>query len=152
MNHSLGAVPKLVFVKERTGTRNWFAYHDVLGPTKTIEGLNTTNPASTQNAWNNTAPTSTGFSIGPSNPGTNTAGNGFIAYLWSEVPGFSKFGSYTGNGLLDGPFIYTGFQPKYVMIKRSDATDSGWGIKDSARNPYNTMSSSLFANSPSAES
>jgi len=101
--------------------------------------LNTPDPFSTDliTTWNNTEPTSTGFTV---NTWTaiNESTKKHIAYLWSEVPGFSKFGSYTGNGTSDGPFVYTGFRPRYVMIKRTDVADS-WTVLDTARELYNPV-------------
>lgn len=114
--------------------------------------LNTADPfGSDGTAWNNTEPTSTGFTV---NTWTaiNESTKKIIAYLWSEVPGFSKFGSYTGNGSSDGPFIYTGFRPRYVMIKGATAT-SNWTIWDTERDPFNTGANdnTLFPNMPSSE-
>jgi hypothetical protein len=81
---------------------------------------------------------------------TNTAT--YVAYLWSEVAGFSKFGSYTGNGSSDGPFVFCGFRPRWVMIKASSSVSFGsWRIYDSARSSYNVVASELFANLSAVE-
>jgi hypothetical protein len=74
------------------------------------------------------------------------SGSNYIAYLWAEVPGFSKFGSYTGNGSADGPFVYCGFKPRFIMIKRTDNV-SDWLIKDTSRSTANSASAALFVNS-----
>jgi len=98
--------------------------------------------------WNNTAPTSSVFSVG-TNSETNGNTFSFVAYLWSEIEGFSKFGSYTGNGSTDGPFVWCGFRPRYVLIK-STGTEN-WSVQDSARNPYNVVDARLKPNSADAE-
>lgn len=91
------------------------------------------------------------FSVGAGTASEiNTNGSDYISYLWSEVPGFSKFGSYTGNGSEDGPFVYTGFKPRYVMIKRIDGI-SNWLIIDTARSSYNTPPNELYANIADSE-
>jgi hypothetical protein len=74
----------------------------------------------------------------------------YVAYCWSEIDGFSKFGSYTGNGSADGPFIYTGFEPKFILIKSSSAVGQ-WPIWDTSRDSYNAASKELYANSSDAE-
>jgi hypothetical protein len=105
--------------------------------------LNQTAAAITTNgAWNNVAPTSTVFTLNSSNL-NNALGQNYIAYLWAEIPGYSKFGSYTGNGSSDGPFVYCGFKPRFVMWKRVDST-SNWAIVDAARKPSNPLSNALF--------
>jgi len=147
--HSLGVAPKMIFVKARSGTSNWTAYHASLGNTSAVY-LNLTNAVFASSVyWNNTSPTSTQFTLG-SGSDSNSNGVTYVAYCFSEVAGFSKFGSYTGNGSTDGPFIFTGFRPRYVMIKCSSAVEQ-WAIKDTARNPSNTNNAQLFANASSAE-
>jgi hypothetical protein len=122
VGHGLGVAPKFIIFKNRTTSpRNWICYHASIGATVFLE-LNTTaaqNSDSTQ--FNNTAPTSTVFSVGSSG-NTNQNTNGQVAYCFSEIAGYSRFGSYTGNGSTDGPFIFTGFRPKYVMIKKTSST------------------------------
>ena len=105
--------------------------------------------ASSANFWNNTAPTSSVFSVGVGGS-TNNSGNTMIAYCWSAVAGFSKFGSYTGNGSTDGTFVYTGFRPRYIMIKRTDNVGDWW-ILDTSRDTYNVMNNELFADTSGAE-
>jgi hypothetical protein len=101
--------------------------------------------------WNNTPPTSTVFSVGTSDA-TNKSATTYVAYCWSEIPGYSKFGSYTGNANNSGPFINCGFKPRWIMIKRTDATNN-WTIIDTARYPTNTSGpdSPLRANTNEAE-
>jgi hypothetical protein len=95
------------------------------------------------------APTSAVFTIGDA--ATNSSGKNYIAYCFADVEGYSKFGSYTGNGSTDGPFVYCGFRPAWVMVKRSDGGTSGWYILDAERNTYNALENRLEAHSSGAE-
>jgi hypothetical protein len=150
INHSLGVAPRMMIVKKRSTTGNWPVYHASLG-NATSPFLNLTNAANSQpNLWNSTTPTSSVFTVG-SDGETNANTATFVAYLFSEVAGFSKAFSYTGNGSTDGPFVFLGFRPKYVMFKRSDSTGS-WFIEDSSRGTYNVMGPELYAESSAAES
>ena len=134
--HSLGVAPSMMIVKRRTTAGgDWDVYHSATGATKRLF-LNTTAASQTTSvAWNDTAPTSSVFTVG-TGANVNQNGDTYVAYLWSEVAGFSKFGSYTGNGSSDGPFVFCGFRPRFVMIKGSSFT-SNWFIQDGARNGYN---------------
>jgi hypothetical protein len=101
--------------------------------------------------WNGTSPTSSVFSIGV-DPAVNASGGTgtYVAYCWAEIAGFSKFGSYTGNGSSDGTFVYTGFKPKFVMIKRTNDVGD-WEIYDTSRSTYNVVNTALYANSSTAD-
>mgnify|MGYP000417400818 CR=1 FL=1 len=146
--HSLGVAPAMMIVKSRSAVNNWRIYHASLGATKFLEF--TTGAAITQtNIWNDTAPTSSVFTVG-ADSGVNGSGASLVAYLFSEVAGFSKIGSYTGNGSADGVFVFTGFQPRFVLIKRTDTTDN-WLMFDTSRNASNVMNSRLFPNLSNAE-
>jgi len=113
--------------------------------------LNLTNASqSDPTVWNSTVPTSTVFSIG-TDTGVNASGGTYVAYCWAEIAGFSKFGSYTGNGSANGPFVYLGFRPKFVLIKITSTTDN-WAIHDTSRSPYNTSVEELYPNLTNAES
>ena len=150
VGHGLSSAPKMVIVKDRdNGTYAWHVYHVGIGATKTIY-LNLTNTPDTNSIyWNNTAPTSSVFSVGTSVT-TNNSGDNFIAYCFAEKKGFSKFGSYTGNGSADGTFVYTGFKPAFVIIKQSsDARD--WIMVDNKRNTFNVVNNRLFPNSSDAQ-
>ena len=154
VGHGLGVAPKMVIVKQRGTTvtdHGWRTYHAAVGATKYL-ALSQTDPAYVFGDWNNTAPTSTVFSIGSTSPQT-TAGNGatYVAYCFAEIPGYSKFDSYTGNGNADGPFVYTGFRPAYVLIKRSSDGTNNWEVRDIARDTYNTADDRLFPNTSAAE-
>jgi hypothetical protein len=145
VGHGLGVAPAMIITKMRNGTTNWNTYHRSLGNTSYLE-LNTTNAVqSSGSVWNSTTPTSTIFGIGAYGGSDN-----LVAYCFSEVAGYSKFGSYTGNGSTDGTFIYTGFKPRYIMIKRTDSTGQ-WVVVDTARSPSNVVDAYLFANLDNAE-
>jgi len=147
--HSLGVAPKFIITKSRTTADDWFCYHDAIGNTKYILLDSTAASTTSSTIWNNTSPTSSTFSLGTSG-GANRNVDNFVAYCFSEVAGFSKFGSYTGNGSADGPFVHCGFRPRWVMFKRSDSTGS-WFLEDSARGTYNVMGPELYANLSDAE-
>jgi len=153
VGHGLGVAPSMVIVKAR-GTpnsiaRSWFVYHSSLGGTKFIY-LDLTSAAQTgSTVWNNTNPSSTVFTLGNENS-VNMSANNYVAYCFSEVAGYSKFGSYTGNGSTDGPFVYLGFRPRYILIKETDAANQ-WVILDTSRDTYNYTRNELQANASSAE-
>jgi hypothetical protein len=131
IGHGLGTVPNLFFVKLRSGAGDWTSYHSVLGATKFLR-LNSNNAAGTQSTyWQDTTPTSTVFSVGSAGD-VNTSSGTHVAYCFSEVKGYSKFGSYTGNGNADGNFTYTGFKPAWLMIKCTSHA-SNWFIVDTTR-------------------
>jgi hypothetical protein len=153
VGHGLGVAPSLIIVKDRVpavgGGGFWFVYHSALGNTQYLLLSLTNSAASSSAVWNNTSPTSSVFSVGSSVDLTGIPGT-FVAYCWSEIAGFSKFGSYTGNNSPDGPFIYTGFRPKFVLFKAANNVSS-WQISDSSRSPYNVSAAALFPNSSNVE-
>jgi hypothetical protein len=152
VGHGLGVQPFMVIVKNRdNGAAGWYVEHIKLTGfgTYTIF-LNQTSAESANSAhWNDTAPTSSVFSVGTSG-GTNESGSSHVAYCFAEVEGFSKFGSYTGNGIADGPFVFLNFRPKFILTKRSDTADD-WNIIDTTRSPYNEADAVLFPNLSNAE-
>jgi len=156
VGHGLGVAPSMVIVKKRSAAGDqWYVYHaSNLSPSSNAGNnrvfLNLT-AASNQDiaAWNNTNPTSSVFSIGTSTE-VNGSGATFVAYCFAPVAGYSAFGSYTGNGSTDGPFVYCGFRPRWVMVKRTDATGN-WPMIDSSRGTYNADILALFANLSNAE-
>jgi hypothetical protein len=137
--HALGVAPKMIIYKGRNTTENWYVYHADVGPNSALF-LNLTNGSTATGAFNNTAPTSSVIQLKQSSWG---AGN-LVAYCFSEVAGFSKFGSYTGNGSSDGPFVYCGFRPRWVMAKATAGAED-WVMLDAARNTYNVMNERLYA-------
>lgn len=145
INHNLGKTPEFMIVKNRDEAYQITVYHSSEGPTK-YAFLNTNAGFGTDSTiWSNTAPTATQFTVG-NNILTNGDANGddMIAYLWTSVPGYSAFGSYAGNSDADGPFIYTGFRPAFVLIKSTSGYN--WTIVDSTRNPHNPVDTYLFPN------
>jgi hypothetical protein len=151
VGHGLGVAPSMIICKGRSvGGNYWQTQHSALGPTKALF-LNTTDAAFTNAAyWNNTAPTSTVFSLG-GNTDANGNGTTYVAYCFAEVAGYSAFGSYTGNGSADGPFVFTGFRPAFVLVKKSDSGSESWVIVDTTRNTSNVMNSLLRPNTSDAE-
>jgi len=149
VGHGLGAVPKMIIMKSRNQATNWPVYHSDVGNTKYLL-LNTTNGSTTDSTyWNNTTPTSSVFSIGTST--NNGSSYNWVAYCFAEVAGFSKIGSYQGNGSTDGTFVYCGFRPKFLMVKNTDTGLETWGIIDSSRDPYNVAFRRLYPNLSNAE-
>jgi hypothetical protein len=150
VGHGLGVAPKMVITKVRgSAGYSWTVGHTSIGWLNYLY-LNTT-AASAGNAdrWQNTAPSSTVFSVG-ADGAVNGSGLSMVAYCWAEVAGFSKFGSYTGNGSTDGPFVFTGFRPRWVMVKRTDSVGN-WNDFDTSRNTYNGMNNLLLLNTSDAE-
>jgi hypothetical protein len=146
VGHGLGAVPKMIITKNLGASQDWFTYHHEMGNTKYLR-LNATNiPATDSNAWNNTTPTSSVFSVG-----SQFAGSDYVAYCFAEKTGFSKFGKYTGNGNDDGTFVYTGFRPAFVLLKNTTTDGEWWVINDSGRNPNNIVDKDLFSNNSNVE-
>ena len=152
VGHGLGVAPSLIIGKGRgtqVATSNWATYHVSLGNTQRV-WLDLTNAAGTSATYyNSTSPTSTVFSLG--SEGTiNGLLATYVAYCWAPVAGYSAFGSYTGNGSADGPFIYTGFRPRWVMIKCSSAA-GGWKIYNTSGLNYNPINAVLEAQDSAAE-
>ena len=142
--HSLGVAPKVMIVKRRGNTDAWAVYHANLTSAAYALILNTTAAeASVPTYWNSTAPTSSVFSLGTSTV-VNATSSTYIAYLWAEVAGFSKFGSYTGNGAADGPFVDCGFKPRFVLIKHSSGAGNNWRIWDSSRFTTNENKTEVY--------
>ena len=150
IGHGLGVVPKVVIYKNRTDTSDWSVYTEMVGNNKKLT-LNSTNASSSSTHYNSTTPTSSVFTVGSSNV-TNGSSDDMIAYCFAEKKGYSKFGSYTGNGSANGTFVYTGFKPAFVMIKQTNASGEGWHILDNKRSGANGDMERLLANSSNAES
>ena len=154
IGHGLGKVPKWIVQKNRERTDyNWQVYHEAVSsdPETDFFRLNTTAAvADDATIWNDTAPSSSVITLGNS-IGGNASGEGIVVYAFAEIKGYSKFGSYTGNGNADGPFVYTGFKPAFTLIKRTDSSQA-WVLHDSVRagdiNPTDNYS---YANATNAE-
>ena len=152
ISHNLGAVPKMMIVKERDNANDWKVYHHSIGNGKSLRLDTTAAEGDDSTAWNSTTPTSSVFSVGTSNA-VNRNGGGIIAYLFAEKQGYSKVGSYTGNGNNDGPMIVTGFKPSWVLRKRTTSETGNWFLNDNKRDGFNGASSNdaLLPNSTTAE-
>jgi hypothetical protein len=151
-SHSLSATPDFIVVKDRGATNDWAVYHSANTAAPETDYLLMNSTAATADGatyWNDTAPTTTNFTVG-TNADVNTSGNDYTAYLWAEKEGYSKFGSYTGNGSTDGPFVYLGFKPAYVMVKRTNTT-ANWLVTDNVRNSGNPNGSFVRLNTNDAE-
>jgi hypothetical protein len=139
----------MIIVKVRNTTNTWVVYHTSLGATKFIEMDSTGAVQTNSTRFNDTEPTSSVFSLG-SAAGLNTNSDTHVAYCFAEKQGYSKFGKFTGNGNADGPFVYTGFKPAWVMLKETSGT-SDWSMYDNKREPFNVADSTLEANTTDAE-
>ena len=151
VGHGLGSAPRAMFFKNlEEGAEGWFVYHESIGNTKRLL-LNDSSATSTSSTfYQDTSPTSSVFSVG-SNHGPNGP-DAMICYAFAEKKGYSKFGSYTGNGNADGTFIYTGFKPAWFMIKRSAVAGENWYMYDSKRpNAFNPNKYILIANETASE-
>ena len=151
VGHGLGVAPSLLLFKNRDSAENWAVWHSALDATTGEHlGLNQQNAVTTNSViFNSTAPTSTVFSVG-NNGRTGSSGDDYIAYCFAEVEGYSKIGTYTGNGSSNGPFIYTGFKPAWLMVKKN-ANSTDWKIYDAGREPYNVVANRIAANTSNAE-
>jgi len=155
LSHGLGNTPGLIFLKGTSsgeGSENWRTYHSALGtsPSNTLF-LNLTNASSSNTERISAVGTST-FTLSSGGAGVNASGQSYIAYLWAEIPGFSKFGSYSGTGVAEN-FVYTGFRPKWIMIKNYiGGSISNWALVDSTRSFANVANHTLAANLANAES
>jgi hypothetical protein len=151
VGHGLGVAPSMILFKNRASTNAWCVYHLSISPANFLQFDTSAQLSATTYPMFGTTPTaatSTVFSIG-TNPQTNAAST-FVAYCFSEVSGYSKFGSYTGNSSADGPFVFTGFRPRFVMWKSSSNAGTEWVMYDTSRSTYNVMGEYLLANQSSA--
>ena len=150
VGHGLGKVPKVILFKKTNGADNWFNYHEAIGNTKRLLLSTDAVEATSAGYFNSTTPTSSVFSLG-TNGGNNGSGETYMAYCFADIPGFSKFGEYDGNGNANGTFIYTGFKPAWILIKCTNAAEY-WHLYDGTRNPSNETNLRLLPNTDSAES
>ena len=147
VGHGLGVAPSFMIIKNLGASTQWLTWWDFFANTEMMY-LNLTNAKGTgQTYLNSTTPTSSVITLGG---GADENQNTMIAYCFAEVPGFSKFGTYTGNGVVNGAFVYTGFKPSFVVIKREDQT-TNWVVYDNKRDSYNTGSKVLLPDNSAAE-
>jgi hypothetical protein len=138
IKHGLNVEPEVIIVKNRDVEDGWQMYHHVVGATHTAQMDGAGIFEDTDAVWNDTAPNGSVFSVNNDDK-SNASTEKYIAYVFSEVEGYSKFGTYEGGGSTDGPFVYTGFRPAYLLLKRTETTPNAyWNIFDSARDPYNS--------------
>ena len=152
VGHGLGVAPDVIILKARGASQNWRVWHKSLaadGSKRLL--LDSTNASEDAGFLNDTAPTSTLFTLGNSDDAWNASGGTYITYLFSEVAGYSKFGSYTGNGNADGTFVFTGFRPAWVMIKRTSPNGYSWVLVDNKRDTFNVTDKGLIPNLSDAE-
>jgi hypothetical protein len=154
VGHGLGVAPSMIIVKNRSAAISnpaWPVYHISIGNTNYLDIQTQAADSASINVWNNTTPTSNVFSIGVANSVSGNT-NGLVAYCWAAVPGYSAFGKYTGNGSTDGPFVYTGFRPRFVLVKNASTTGK-WVLMDTSRGLYNEMTgtNALYPNLSDAE-
>ena len=149
VGHSLGTTPSMIIFKNRDSVTDWRVYHKSLGATKGIRLSSDGAEQTSSTYFNDTEPTSSLFTVSTA-VDTNESGSKFIAYCLAEKQGYSKIGSYTGNGNADGAFIHTGFRPARVMIKKSSGTNE-WGIWDNKRSTFNVTDDIIYANLTNAE-
>ena len=152
VGHGLGATPSMIIIKERNNSTSWIVYHhkNTSAPATDYLLLNSTQATDDYaDYFNDTAPTSSVFTIDTAGD-INGSSDTYIAYCFAEKKGFSKFGSYTGNGNADGTFVYTGFSPSFVMVKASSTTGN-WTMFDNKRSPFNFVDNHLYANTSAAE-
>ena len=148
MAHGLGAKPDFIIIKTRA-TGNWNVYHKSITADKYLLLSTTAAETDTTSRFNDTEPTSTVFTINTS-ADVNGDGTTYIAYAFRSIQGYSKFGTYTGNGNADGAFIYTGFKPAWVMTKQTNGTNN-WHIHDNKRNLFNPVNTQLKADANNAD-
>ena len=148
IGHGLNSEPYLVVIKNRSTVSDWVVYNNSVGATKALFLQNTSAGTTASTFFQNTAPTSSVFYTGTNN-GVALSGSNFIAYCFAPVEGYSSFGSYTGNGNADGPFVYTGFKPRWIMVKSTGV--NGWVILDTARDDDNLANKQLIPNLGNAE-
>jgi len=150
VGHGLGVKPSLMILFNRSVVGEHPVYSSVIGASNYLYIQATNASAAFSGFFNNTEPTSTVFSIG-SDSRVNGSGNSLVAYCFSAVAGYSAFGSYTGNGSADGPFVYLGFRPRFLMMKRYSAGTANWYIFDSSRSTYNAIDVGIYPNLANAE-
>jgi hypothetical protein len=142
----------MIFIKSRSNSTNWMVWHQNLTANYAFEGLNTTGAEANGGSPSKyvRSVSSTLVTIGDDISVNQSASYTYVMYCFAPVAGYSAFGKYTGNGASDGPFLYTGFRPRYVLIKRSDSTGS-WYVMDTARDTYNAANLHLYPNLSNAE-
>jgi hypothetical protein len=151
IGHGLGGVPNWIVTKKRGGSSDWAVYQTDVGNQYYLEWNSSNARQSASSVWGDTTPTALSFTVGGANDKNNASSATYVSYCFKSVKGYSKFGSYTGNANTDGPFIYTGFKPAFLMLKRYDTTGN-WLMYDNKRDIDNEALSYLIPNSTDNES
>jgi len=153
IGHGLGVVPKFYVIKQRDDANPWKVYHSGIATDAEdyVMELNTTGAKEDNVIWNDTGPTSSVINF-TDHGGVNQSSDTYVAYCFAEVQGYSKFGKYIGNGDADGPFVYTGFKPAFIMFKKSSDSGDNWMMYDHKRQGYNETTKAYYPNSTGAES
>jgi hypothetical protein len=151
VGHGLGVAPSMVIVRNRVDAGSiWPVWHNALAGTEYLQLQGTDAKIALASMWNSTVPTSTVFSVGTVGQAANANTKTYVAYCFAPVAGYSAFGSYTGNGSADGPFVYTGFRPRYVLVKNANDVQN-WFILDTARSTFNLSQALMRPNTSDAE-
>jgi len=151
IGHGLGVTPQCFIMKKTSNTSAWSMYHESIGNTKFMTVNASSDPTTSSTVFNNTSPTSSVFSVGTADNG-NASGETYIGYFFADKKGYSKFDSYTGNGNVSGPFIYTGFKPAFFLYKESGQSGQNWTIVDSKRDTINVAGKLLHPDLTNSES
>jgi hypothetical protein len=149
IGHGLNSKPEFFTIKVRSSEANWYTYHKAYGATKYLT-LDRTHAAVANTYLNNTEPTSSVITLNNTFE-VNGVNENIICLAWTSVAGYSSFGSYQGNGSVDGTFVFTGFRPRFILLKRYDASGHSWNIMDTARSTNNVVAATLFPDSSAAE-
>jgi hypothetical protein len=150
VGHGIGVAPSMIIVKSISTVTSWSVYHQSIGAGNELILNSTAASAASANSWNSTAPTSSVFSVGTAGS-TNTSPRTYVAYCFAAVAGYSAFGSYTGNGSTDGPFVFLGFRPRFLLMKSAVGSTGSWWLYDSSRDTYNVEQNFLMPNNSNAE-
>ena len=149
--HGLGKAPEFIIFKRGNSTNGWVVYHKSVGIDKKLV-LNDTAAEDADGAFmNGTIPNATNIFVGGTSTNTNADGGGYNCYAWTSVQGYSKFGKYVGNGNEDGPFVYTGFKPAFLMMKESSSAGGNWVIFDNKRDVDNVLIHRLHPNTTAGD-
>ena len=150
IKHGLSTAPTFMIHKSRSGSNIWWVYHKNLGNSGYVHlESGNGNQAGSTNVWRNTAPTSSVFKVGLNSIADSD--ETMVAYCFAQIQGYSKFGSYVGNGNVDGIFVYLGFKPAFVIQKQINANGEYWMMKDSAREPFNQNDANIYPNATNVE-
>jgi hypothetical protein len=149
VGHGLGVAPSFIIVKNRSSALAWPVYTSYYGKDAVLQLESTSGGIAAANYWGTANPTSSVFGVGTASQ-LNGSGNSLVAYCWTPIAGYSAFGSVSTNGAADNAFVYTGFLPRFVLLKRTDST-SNWYIWDTARNTFNVFGNELYPNLSNAE-